>query len=285
MATAGTTHRQLLHGKAGNDLDLDAFNLPTDWSQLLFGDWQIFPNHDCDNARIWQQQSIVPEDELLDWTSGTIEYQNDSFLQSHPTDGPGASLVTPPKSSDEPSPRCQHQTQPAGTKRKKPRRKVKQPSNDRVASKTTRRSSGLDDTTPEYGEKNHNNARTNSPNGDNSHENQSGQSHRRLRERNRVAANRFRVRKREHNAKLEIKKQEMEQQHHQLCHCVKELTQEVYQLKMQLLQHSECNCIMIQDYIGGEAQRYIHSMEPAPEPHSPPGVRDLSNGIARGMGG
>lgn len=84
--------------------------------------------------------------------------------------------------------------------------------------------------------------------------------HKRLQQRNRQAANRFRARKREDAAKLRVEEEESEVQNRQLCSSVKELTQEVYLLKMQLLQHSECDCVLIQDYIKTEAQRYIHGL-------------------------
>ncbi|KAH6959991.1 hypothetical protein BKA56DRAFT_500546, partial [Ilyonectria sp. MPI-CAGE-AT-0026] len=39
------------------------------------------------------------------------------------------------------------------------------------------------------------------------------------------------------------------------------LTREVHELKMQLLQHADCNCTLIQRYITLEAQQYIESIK------------------------
>lgn len=85
-------------------------------------------------------------------------------------------------------------------------------------------------------------------------------------ERNRVAANKFRNRKRQVYAKLKVDEETLEVHHRQLQGSVKELTQEVFQLKMQLLKHSDCNCSLIQNYIQSEARRYIDETEQNPHP-------------------
>lgn len=84
--------------------------------------------------------------------------------------------------------------------------------------------------------------------------------HKRLQQRNRQAASRFRARKRDDTEKLRVVEEESERQNQQLFQSVTELTQKVYQLKMQLLQHSDCDCSLIQNYIQNEAQRYIHGL-------------------------
>ncbi|KAH7175160.1 uncharacterized protein B0J16DRAFT_405280 [Fusarium flagelliforme] len=60
----------------------------------------------------------------------------------------------------------------------------------------------------------------------------------RIQERNRTAANKLRVKKRE-------EQQDLERIQRDLSTCVADLTFEVYELKMQLLQHSECNCTLM----------------------------------------
>lgn len=79
--------------------------------------------------------------------------------------------------------------------------------------------------------------------------------------RNRIAADKFRVRKRENIERLQSEEQNVEKHNITLSDCVDKLITEIHQLKMQLLQHSDCNCTLIQDYIRNDAQRYIQSME------------------------
>jgi glutathione synthase/RimK-type ligase-like ATP-grasp enzyme len=49
----------------------------------------------------------------------------------------------------------------------------------------------------------------------------------------------------------------MEQTNRKLSSSVSDLTQQVYELKMKLLQHTDCDCYLIQEYIANEANRYI----------------------------
>jgi hypothetical protein len=53
----------------------------------------------------------------------------------------------------------------------------------------------------------------------------------------------------------------MEQRHRTLSSCVNDLNEELLQLKMQLLQHTSCNCTLIQHYIKNETQHYIQAMD------------------------
>ncbi|KAH7142243.1 hypothetical protein DER46DRAFT_517931 [Fusarium sp. MPI-SDFR-AT-0072] len=76
-------------------------------------------------------------------------------------------------------------------------------------------------------------------------------------ERNRRASNKFRVRKREDERKLKSAKKDMEQINRDLSTCATDLTLQVYNLKMKLLQHTDCDCALIQEYIANEAHRYI----------------------------
>ncbi|KAH7248476.1 hypothetical protein B0J15DRAFT_449729 [Fusarium solani] len=82
-----------------------------------------------------------------------------------------------------------------------------------------------------------------------------------VRERNRVAANKFRTRKKKDLARLQSDEEAIEQRHRTLTSCVDDLNEELLHLKMQLLQHTGCNCTLIQNYIENEAQLYIQSME------------------------
>ncbi|KAF6525996.1 hypothetical protein HZS61_009040 [Fusarium oxysporum f. sp. conglutinans] len=81
-----------------------------------------------------------------------------------------------------------------------------------------------------------------------------------FKERNRVASNKFRVKKREDAKKLRADEENMEQTNRKLLSSVSDLTQQVYELKMKLLQHTDCDCRLIQEYLAHEANRYIHGL-------------------------
>ncbi|EXK24268.1 hypothetical protein FOMG_18995 [Fusarium oxysporum f. sp. melonis 26406] len=81
-----------------------------------------------------------------------------------------------------------------------------------------------------------------------------------IQERNRVASNKFCVKKREETKKLRADEENMEQTNRKLSSSVSDLTQQVYELKMKLLQHTDCDCHLIQEYIANEANRYIHDL-------------------------
>lgn len=81
--------------------------------------------------------------------------------------------------------------------------------------------------------------------------------HRRVQERNRIAASKFRSRKREGAESLKAEEAEMRGTSEQLNMQHDSLVYEVQQLKMQLLQHSACDCTLIQSYIKNEASRLV----------------------------
>jgi hypothetical protein len=80
---------------------------------------------------------------------------------------------------------------------------------------------------------------------------------RKVRERNRRAAHKVRYRQREAEKSLESTEKDMGQVHRDLATCVQELNHEVQRLKLQLLQHVDCDCALIKEYIACEASRYI----------------------------
>ncbi|KAK2922543.1 Transcription factor Jun [Fusarium oxysporum f. sp. vasinfectum] len=80
---------------------------------------------------------------------------------------------------------------------------------------------------------------------------------RRVLERNRIAANKCRLRKRDEALALASRKETMEDQNRYLVTCFDSLTVEVYHLKTQLLRHTDCNCVLIQNYIANEAQKCV----------------------------
>ncbi|KAH7231040.1 hypothetical protein BKA59DRAFT_409282 [Fusarium tricinctum] len=81
--------------------------------------------------------------------------------------------------------------------------------------------------------------------------------HKRAQERNRIAASKFRHRRREEMEKVYSKEQDLEKINFNLTGCLKDLVAEAHQLKMNLLQHTTCECTLIHKYIQNEAQRYI----------------------------
>ncbi|KAH8168469.1 bZIP transcription factor domain-containing protein [Sarocladium implicatum] len=82
----------------------------------------------------------------------------------------------------------------------------------------------------------------------------------RVMERNRIAATKCRTRKRSEASTLASCEQQMEEQHRQLSSCFESLRHELYVLKTQLLQHTDCNCVLIQRYIANEAKKSVDRM-------------------------
>jgi hypothetical protein len=83
---------------------------------------------------------------------------------------------------------------------------------------------------------------------------------RKLQERNRVASNKCRIRKQEDERKLKSAEQHMEKLNRDLSTCATDLKSQVNDLKMMLLQHTNCNCVLIQEYITNEARRFIQGL-------------------------
>ncbi|KAH7230960.1 hypothetical protein BKA59DRAFT_461267 [Fusarium tricinctum] len=79
-------------------------------------------------------------------------------------------------------------------------------------------------------------------------------------ERNRITAYKFRIKKREDMSTLKSRTQELERVHHELSTCVADLSLQVYELKMQILQQSGCNCALMQNYLAHETQRYVQAL-------------------------
>jgi hypothetical protein len=85
-----------------------------------------------------------------------------------------------------------------------------------------------------------------------------------LQERNRIAAEKCRMRKKEGLVRLQSDEQAIEQRHRMLSSCVNDLKEEIVHLKTQLLHHTSCsccNCTLIHHHIEKEAQYYIQAME------------------------
>lgn len=89
---------------------------------------------------------------------------------------------------------------------------------------------------------------------------------RRILERNRIAATKCRLRKRDEASALASREQQMEDQNRYLASTFDSLTTEIYQLKTQLLRHTECNCVLIQRYIANEARKSVDVLAPGSSP-------------------
>ncbi|KAH7014992.1 hypothetical protein EDB80DRAFT_864417 [Ilyonectria destructans] len=84
---------------------------------------------------------------------------------------------------------------------------------------------------------------------------------RRLQHRNRIASNKFRVKKKEDALRLKSSEEGLERRHRDLTSRVAGLTHEVYLLKMQLLRHNNCGCEMIQSFLANQAHRFVQDIE------------------------
>ncbi|KAF5700007.1 hypothetical protein FMUND_14510 [Fusarium mundagurra] len=80
---------------------------------------------------------------------------------------------------------------------------------------------------------------------------------RRILESNRIAATKCRIRKRNEASALASREEAIKDQNRYLTACFDTLTDEIYHLKTQLLRHTNCNCVLIQNYIANEAQKCV----------------------------
>ncbi|KAI8648972.1 BZIP domain-containing protein [Fusarium keratoplasticum] len=83
-------------------------------------------------------------------------------------------------------------------------------------------------------------------------------------ERNRIAATKCRLRKRDEASALASREKAMEDRNRSLSDCFDSLTAEIYYLKTELLRHTDCNCVLIQKYIAHEAQKSVDGLLACP---------------------
>ncbi|UZP45277.1 hypothetical protein NXS19_013089 [Fusarium pseudograminearum] len=98
-----------------------------------------------------------------------------------------------------------------------------------------------------------------------------------VQERNRIASNKFRVKKRDDAKQLRIEEEIVEQANRKLNDCVSDLTMQVYDLKMRLLQHTDCECTLIKEYIATEAQQYIRELGEGKHANSTPALTSATS--------
>ncbi|KAI5460153.1 hypothetical protein BGZ63DRAFT_406098 [Mariannaea sp. PMI_226] len=79
----------------------------------------------------------------------------------------------------------------------------------------------------------------------------------RVRQQNRVAANKFRAKKNKSIQSLQVQEETLRKEHERLKSEVSKLRYDVTELKSCLLLHSQCDCTLIQDYISNEASNLV----------------------------
>ncbi|KAF5227558.1 hypothetical protein FANTH_14739 [Fusarium anthophilum] len=87
-------------------------------------------------------------------------------------------------------------------------------------------------------------------------------------DRSRIASHKFRMKQREDAKRLDADTKEIERINSGLSNQVSELTAEVYDLRMKLLQHTDCNCHLIQKYIANEAHQYVQDWHNGKQIHA-----------------
>ncbi|KAH7190682.1 hypothetical protein BKA60DRAFT_663830, partial [Fusarium oxysporum] len=81
---------------------------------------------------------------------------------------------------------------------------------------------------------------------------------------NQIIAYKFRIKWREDMSRLESHMQELARVHHELSTCVVDLFPGIYELKMQILQLSRCNCALRWYYLAHNFQRYAQALVEKP---------------------
>ncbi|KAM5527805.1 bZIP transcription factor [Fusarium oxysporum f. sp. phaseoli] len=244
-------------------LGVDTFNtLPIApnpfWEQWLM-DRRAFPQSAEGGilASVYRQSECLFNDSMPTSPTSPLDHWNDPYSAS--------TLTTTPSVFQTPFPKTPHQLgipPPPLTAKKEERQKRKRCLNKNSTRKSLRRDSSRDSKA--------NTARggggtgcSNRPRGTHGHHgsehsDQQGKSHsQHAKERNRIAAGKSRAKKREHTLRVQSEEQELERTNHDLSNCVANLTREVQELKMKLLQHTDCDCSHIHDYLAAETQRYI----------------------------
>ncbi|KAL3952776.1 hypothetical protein ACCO45_012719 [Purpureocillium lilacinum] len=79
----------------------------------------------------------------------------------------------------------------------------------------------------------------------------------RVREKNRIAADKCRSRRRQEEGKLKSCHEDLEQEHRRLSAALSELMAETFVLKNMLMEHGSCDCRLIQDYLKDSASEWV----------------------------
>ncbi|KAK2926337.1 hypothetical protein FoTM2_013202 [Fusarium oxysporum f. sp. vasinfectum] len=203
------------------------------WEQCWSADQPNFPGP-SEAAGGDAQHEYDIEDFVLNYgyTSASTNLTGSIFSQEYPTPPETSELTSPEKSPSNSDGRRHSSSTQSDKQKRKPNHTERAPANINEAAATNLSS-------PHF----KNNAYT-----------------RKVQERNRIASNKFRIRKQEDERKLKSAEKDMEQINRELSTCATDLTLQVYNLKMKLLQHTDCDCALIQEYIANEAHRYIQDL-------------------------
>ncbi|PWI64261.1 hypothetical protein PCL_11335 [Purpureocillium lilacinum] len=79
----------------------------------------------------------------------------------------------------------------------------------------------------------------------------------RVREKNRIAADKCRSRRRQEEDKIKSKHEDLEREHGRLSGALSELMAETYLLKNMLMEHGNCDCRLIQDFLKESASEWV----------------------------
>jgi hypothetical protein len=246
-----------------NKLGVDAFNTlsisPNPfWEKWCSMDQQALPRsaEGGNLASVCRQSKFVFNDSMSTSPTSSLDHWSDPY--------PAATFTATPSVFQTLFPQTSHQLgipSPPLTAKKDERQKRKRCLNKNSARKSMRRDSFRDskaNTATGGGT-----GRLNSPcsthgRHGSEHSDQQGKNHsQHTKERNRIAASKFRAKKREHTLRVQSEEQELERTNYDLSICVANLTREVQELMMKLLQHTDCDCSLIHDYLAAEAQRYV----------------------------
>jgi hypothetical protein len=83
--------------------------------------------------------------------------------------------------------------------------------------------------------------------------------------------------------KIHSKEQDLEKINFNLTYCLKDLVAEVHQLKMNLLQHTTCECTLIHKHIQNEAKRYIERIEKSASLNDAELARNYETSLSPGL--
>jgi hypothetical protein len=247
-----------------NKLGVDAFNtLPISsnpfWEQWCSMDQRALPQSAEGGilASVYKHSESLFNNSMPTSPTSSLDHWSDSY--------PSATFTATPSVFQAPLSQTSHQLgmpSPPLTAKKEERQKRKCYSNQNSARKSVRRDSSRDSkantATGGGGTGCSNRLYGTHDRHGSEHSDQQGKNHsQHTKERNRVAASKSRTKKREHTLRVQSEVQELERTNHNLSIYVTSLTREVQELKMKLLQHTDCDCSLIHDYLAAEAQRYV----------------------------
>jgi len=230
------------------------------WEQCWSADQPMFPGpSDARGGNAQHEYDIEDFVFKCGYALASTNSTGSIFSQEYPTPPRTSELISPEKSpSSSDGQRCSSSTQPNKQKRKRntTERALAKPSGRGSSKRAKAKSAAGEVGNTRKGGSINKAAEINLS----SLQYKNDEYTRKVKARNRTASNKFRIRKEEDERKLETAEKDMEQINRDLSTCVTNLTLQVSNLKMKLLQHTDCNCALIQEYIANEAHRYIQDL-------------------------